>query len=106
MQTDIIWLGVALMVGLLSIWTIALGFLVKWPIVKWILKTNWLDGLFATALMNLASLIIGNFLTILLTLFIAKGLTLLLNNWMLDVNGEQAFWILSFFVTVLMSTGI
>lgn len=106
MQADIIWLGVGLMVGLLSFWTITLGFLVKWPIVKWILKTNWLNGLIATAILNIASLIIGNFLTILSTLFMAKGLTILLNKWMLNLNGQLIFWVLAFFITVFITAGI
>jgi uncharacterized membrane protein YhdT len=101
MLADIVWPGAALVMGTFSFLPMALGLLIEWPFVTWIVKVNGWKGLLATAFINFVSAIVGAVLIGMTTLMMDMSFLLLFEKYSNAISLT-----LTFLVAWLMTTAI
>jgi hypothetical protein len=105
-RADIVWPGVVLETGLMSLWVIALGLLIEVAFVWWLFRLTLRRAAFVATIANIASAVLGVVLVPIAGLVWAIFPGFLVER-LLHVGTFNAFtWTGTFLLAALVSTGI
>jgi hypothetical protein len=67
---NLMWPGLFVESGLISVWAVILGLLIEWPFVRWVSAAGWIRSLGMTTVINAVSFVIGYFINPIVGFFV------------------------------------